>query len=159
LIGVVRYRGRKIAEYVLFFEGTKSYLLKDLVELAVPPPPELIEPIQRSLTRNQEAASHLAELAATLRKVHSGSRLANEFDRVCEMLLNLNESLLFILEITKEGTARAESLERLRCVSASIDAKIDRYMDDEEFDPELMALAGQAIDRIQVESKAANARN
>lgn len=144
----------KIETNALLIEGAKGRLLKALVEQSVDGPRELLEPLQKLHSSSLESIQEGEELVARLRSFNPQSRLASEIERANCLVASIVDNATAMIQLVLEGQTHADVLAEMRRVNLLLNHQLLSYDEDQEFSPELVALAEQAIERISDASQA-----
>jgi hypothetical protein len=142
----------------MILERSQELLVEQMVLAGVVQIDQLLEPIERLLARNNEEIAQFDRMIDALRDLHPTSRLASGYERLRCAYERVNVAAESIKAISQPGELAAAVLQQVHALQAGIDFKLATYLDDEEFDPELVALADLALQRIGEDSKATAAK-
>jgi hypothetical protein len=158
VVSSVDQKFEKIAQSAIFFERAKDLIVEKMALTASNPNPSLLERIEQFEPINTELVAQCDKVLTKLCELNVLPQVAEAFERVRIVALRVGDTLGQIKEIITQGAAHAEVLACSKMLNTDIDHKLSTYLDDVEFDPELVALAGAAIERINATSKTSKRR-
>jgi len=152
-IKLIRWQAKPLEFNALILDGARAKLYRALVEGALPGPIELVGPLRKLHATSVDAVADGTKLVEMLRSLNPQSRVAMEVERVNALFASIDEAAVEIIQLIEEGQQHASSLAEIRAANAAFCEGIASYEDVDDTDPELMALAQQAIDSINTRSK------
>ena len=151
-ISYIDKRANQLLSSAIWFEGAREVFLDQIASNAAPPDPALFRHIEAFGKMNAELLVQCQMNIEQLKKINPSSRFAAAFQRLEQAAVRIGNALQDIKEIAQSATDGAEQLALVRGLNASIDLKLAKYLDEEEPDPVLLALADAAIDRMKSKS-------
>lgn len=148
-IGYIDRKANQLLSSAIWFEGAREVFLDQIASNAMPPDPALFRHIEAFKKTNAELLDQCRLNIEQLREKNAESRFAAAFERLEQAALRIGDALQDIETIAQNSVDSAEQLQLMRDLNASIDSKLARYLDEDELDPELLALADAAIERMK----------
>jgi hypothetical protein len=148
LVGKLDRRANRLTRHAIFFEGAKISFADELAATKRPPSAELIDHLEQFLRKNKDALQSCDDAIRELKRINPTSRMSFALDRMRVELLRVHEAVSGLLEVANYGLHHHLVRERVLQLQSLFDQQLDEYMEDQDFDPELIALADAALARI-----------
>jgi hypothetical protein len=158
IVSTIDNKAERLAQHAMFFERAKELIVEELALTASNGYEALAEKLAKFEPINAELIEQCDDSIRRLEAANAPARVGEAFARVRVIGIRLGTCVSEIKHIVAEGSSHAEVLACLSALNRSMDEKLRTYMDDDVvFDPELVALADAAIDKINTSSKAVKA--
>lgn len=139
----------EMASSAVWFEGAKIKFMSHIVNSGVPVGEELREHFVKFDAVYSDLSEQCRQSSEALRKLNTNSRLAAAFDRLIEAIASMRAASYQLLEIAEQSNQCGPSLVELNRLNRSFDMALSRYSLDEQFDPQTVALAADALNRMK----------
>jgi hypothetical protein len=146
-------RTDQLAKHAMVFERLHELMIEEMVLTGVVHHEDLVEPIEKLQSVQTRRIAELRSNVADLMSINSRSRLAAAYSRRVAMLVRTQNALEAVKISCIPNEHAAVVFSQVHALQARIDHGLATFMEDEEFDPELVALADAALERIGENSK------
>lgn len=138
-----------LASRALWFEGAKHKFMNHLISNAIPMGAELRPHFEKFDRVYRSLVEQCQRNVIALRELNPQSRLAASFERLCDAANSLRKSSYELLEIAEQAQLHFDSIVELQRLNRSFDTALSQYGTNENFNPEIVAAAAEAVERIR----------
>lgn len=143
----------ELASKTVWFEGAKLKFMNYVINSGVPVGEELRPHFEKFDGVYLDLESQCERSAQALRKLNPNSRLAAAFERMVEAISSMRASSYELVKIAEQSQQCGPAIVELNRLNRAFDYALSHYSADENFDPQIVALATDAMDRMKTTSQ------